>query len=307
MLRVALATFATLFLALAAVPAFADDAGKIVSMEGTVEIGRRGAFTLATIGGAIVSGDTIRTGTPGRARVLFVDDSVLNLGDATTLLVDETVFDSSRGAASTMLRLLGGKVRALVSEYYSKGQGSYTIETTTAVSGVRGTEFIVAFDAKTEFSQVLGLGGSVAVHSPMDRKNRGVLIHANEITDVAKGKYPTPPRQISSDDDTYRQLMSGLDLPGRGLAESLLNDDPAFGGVAVPSPDTADGNVVAPAGEDAAGTTTGGGSEIGGSGSGATGNPITDLPPDAPARTGGDLLGQPQDVVASPTEVEIEF
>lgn len=302
MLQAILATATTLFLAFGATTAIADDAGKMVSLEGTVEIGRDGAFTLATIGSAVASGDTIRTGTPGRARILFVDDSVLNLGDATTLLIDESVYDSSKGAASTLIHLLGGKVRALVSDYYSSGKGTYTIETTTAVSGVRGTEFVMAFDAKTELSEVLGLGGKVAVHSPMDRKNRGVMILANDFTEVAKGKFPTAPRQITSDDDRYNRLMDGLDLPGRGMPETLLLQDPAFGGPGnVPGPDTADGNPEIPAGSDAAGDTTGGGTV------GGEMEPVTDLPPAEPGHTGGDLLGQPQDVLESPTDVEVQF
>jgi hypothetical protein len=282
---------AALLVAFVATTARADDAGKVVSLEGTVEIGRAAVFTRADVGSTVAPGDTIRTGSPGRARILFVDDSVLNLGDGTTLLIDETVFDASKGAASTLMHLLGGKVRALVSEYYSSNPGSsYTIETTTAVSGVRGTEFIMTYDAKKQQSEVLGLGGLVSVHGTIDRKNHGVLIHANEVTEVAKGKYPTPPRQITTDDDRYRQLMDGLDLPGGGLPETLLLEDPAFGGNQVPAPDTADGSVFD--------TPKGGeGGDL----------PHTDLPPSAPGETGGDLLNQPQPVLDSATELDIHF
>lgn len=290
MLRATLAAIAILGFALIAAPARADDAGKIVSLEGTVEIGRNDAFTRADVGSGVQAGDTIRTGDPGRARILFADDSVLNLGDSTTLVIDETVFDASQGAASTLMHLIGGKVRALVSEYYSGSQASYQIETTTAVSGVRGTEYILAHDQETEFSEVLGLGGTVAVHGTIDRKNNGVLIHANEITEVAKGKYPTAPRQIGKDDERFRALMEGLDLPGGGWPETLLQGDPAFGGSEVPIPDTADGNVFdAPAGRD------------------GSGNPISDLPPGAPGHTGGDLLNQPQPVLDGPTDIDVHF
>ena len=42
--------------------------------------------------------------------------------------------------------------------------------------GHSGTEFIVAYNAKSQLSEVLCLGGTVAVHSPRDRKNHGVLM-----------------------------------------------------------------------------------------------------------------------------------
>jgi hypothetical protein len=235
---------------------------------------------------------------------------VLNLGDGSTLVVDETVYDTSKGAGSTLLHLLGGKVRALVSDYYSGGQASYRIETTTAVSGVRGTEFVVAYDTGSQLSQVLGLGGAVAVNSPLDRKGHGVVVHAMELTDVAKGKYPTPPRLISVDDDRYRQLMAGLDLPGSGIPESLLPGDPSFGGKDVPQPDTADSNLPPPStgGAGAGGEPTGGtppGQPTGGTNAGAPWS--GELPPFEPGKTGGDLLDQPQPVLDAPTDIDVHF
>ncbi len=292
MLRTMLTTVAALFLVFAATAAIADDAGKIVSLEGTVEIGRAGSFTQATTGSVIQPGDTVRTGTPGRVRILFIDDSVLNIGDGSTLVIDETVFDASKGAASTLMHLLGGKVRALVSEYYSGGKGTYQIETPTAVSGVRGTEFIVTYDNKAQLSQILGLGGLVAVNGTIDRKNHGVLVRAMEITDVAKGKYPTPPRQITTDDETYKHLLDGLDMPGGGLPETLLQEEPAFGGQVVKPSDSADGNVQNPLDPAA----------------GLTGDaPDAELLPSDPGHTGGDLLGQPQPVLDAPTDVDVHF
>jgi len=290
MLRALLSPIAVLFLALAATAAHADDAGKVVSLEGTVEIGRAGSFAAAASGGVVQTGDTIRTGKPGRARILFIDESVLNVGDNSTLVIDQTVFDPNKGTANTLIHLLGGKVRALVSEYYTGGTASYQIETTTAVSGVRGTEFVMTYDEKTKTSEVLGAGGTVAVNSTMDRKKRGVLIHTNEITVVEKGKFPTAPRQITTDDEHYREMMDGLDLR-LTTAESLLLDDPAFGGTDVPKPDTADTNVE--------GRTTGdeGGENI----------PGGQLPPSEPGHTGGDLLGQPQPVLEAPTDVDVHF
>jgi hypothetical protein len=299
MIRASLTLFAALFLGFLATPALAEDAGKVVSLEGTVEIGRAGAFTRADVGSAVQSGDTIRTGNPGRARILFIDDSVLNLADGTTLVIDETVFDPSKGSASTLMHLLGGKVRALVSDYYSGGQGSYQIETPTAVSGVRGTEFVVTYDAGRQVSEVLGLGGSVAVHGQIDRKNHGVVVTAGYITEVAKGRYPTPPRQIRDDDDRYRQIMNGLDLPGSGLPETLLLDDPAFGGIDVPEPDTADGSVL---------DTPGGGTADGPfADPNGTDTPMADIPPSFPGHTAGDLLGQPAPILDSATEIDVHF
>jgi hypothetical protein len=262
--------------------------GSIVTMEGTVEIGRGGAFNAVAVGAEVESGDTIRTGTPGRARIVFQDDSVMNLGDSSTLVVDRSVFDPDAGGISSAFRLLSGKVRALVSEYYDDPLASFDVETTTAVSGVRGTEFIVAYREDEKLTEVLGLGGRVAVNSVMDRRRRGVLVHAREITAVAEGKFPTPPRQLSVDDDRYRALLSGLEFPGSGAPESMLRDEQIFRAEGIAPEDRAPG----------------GASSF--SQSQEPEPPAIDHDPQDPAHAGSDLLEQPPGAVG-PTDLDIEF
>ncbi|HYB98711.1 MAG TPA: FecR family protein [Candidatus Limnocylindrales bacterium] len=272
-----------------AVPALAQDAGQVVSMEGTVEIGRDNAFTAATVGSRVRVGDTIRTGNPGRARILFQDDSVLNVGDDTVLAIDESVFNPDEGTISSVIRLFQGKVRALVSDYYGESAASYRIATPTSVSGVRGTEFIVAHDVGTETSQVLGLGGRVAVHSVMDLVRRGVIIRPREITFIARGQFPTPPRQIEVSDDIYRALVSGVEFPGSGVPEGNADKDPIVGGKEVPVQDQP-GNV--PVGVESPDKGQ---------------KPISDIPPEEPGKTGGDMVGEPVPVITGPTDLDIEF
>jgi hypothetical protein len=173
---------------------------------------------------------------------------------------------------------------------------------------VRGTEFIMAYDARTQLSEVLGLGGEVAVHSTMDRKNHGVLVHRMELTEIAKGRFPTPPRLLREDDERYRQLIAGLDLPGSGVPETLLLNEPAFGTGDLPPPDTAGNTAVVPGQGGSVGGLPGpGGIVTGNGGTGIPGNPASDLPPEEPAKTGGDLLDQPQPVLDSATEIDIHF
>ncbi|HYC53682.1 MAG TPA: FecR family protein [Candidatus Binatia bacterium] len=288
MLRAVLAAFVVLASTFGATSALAQDAGQVVSMEGTVEIGRDNVFTAATVGSPVRVGDTIRTGNPGRARILFQDDSVLNVGDGSVLSIDESVFNPDEGTISSMIRLFQGKVRALVSEYYGDSAASYRIATPTSVSGVRGTEFIVAHDVASQTSQVLGLGGRVAVHSVMDLVRRGVIIRPREITFIAKGQFPTPPRQIEVTDDIYRSLVSGVEFPGSGVPEGNADKDPVVTGKEVPVDDQP-GNVPVQ------------------SEPGNDHPPIADIPPQEPGKTGGDIVGEPIPVITGPTDLEIEF
>ena len=113
----ALRMMTALVLLLAAPVMAAEDVGTVASMRGTAEIGRGGAFTPATVGATVQLGDELRTGT-GQLRVVFRDDSVVDLAEGSSLTVDTQVFDPGNGRFSSLLRLAAGKARALVGDVY---------------------------------------------------------------------------------------------------------------------------------------------------------------------------------------------
>src|ERR1700687_331993 len=209
----------------------AQEVGTIAAFEGTVEIGRGGAWRPVAIGTPVNLHDELRSGRPGRVRLVFRDDSVLNLGDDSQLVIDEQVFDPNQGQFRSLMHLLKGKVRALVSDYYRQPRAEYQIESVTAVSGVRGTEFIVSYDPIDDATDVVGIEGQIEVHSPLDRLGRGVLVTAHELTRVERGQFPTPPRHI--DEELFRQYVEGLAFSGGGSSESLTIDNPLIAGTSV--------------------------------------------------------------------------
>jgi hypothetical protein len=223
--------------------AWAQEVGTIASLEGSAKIGRGGAWTDAAIGGVVQQGDELRTARPGRLRVVFQDDSVLTMGDDSRVVVDEQVFNPTEGQTRSLLRLLGGKISALVSEYYHQPGAAYEIRTATAVAGVRGTEFIVKYDALSDVTEVAGVHGRAEVHSVLDPKQRGVFVSAREVTTVAAGQFPGPPKRLS--DTLFRQYLEGIDFVGRGGTESLTVNHPLLSGATVPKPDQAVASVPA--------------------------------------------------------------
>ena len=62
----------------------------VAAMVGTMDLqrGPGGASQAAAIGTPIFAGDVIRTGPDGVAKLLFTDDSVLNIGPATELKLE---------------------------------------------------------------------------------------------------------------------------------------------------------------------------------------------------------------------------
>jgi len=225
-----------LLLLLGAAVARAQDIGTLAALEGTVQLGRGGTWIPATIGTGIMVGDELRTGA-GRVRVVFQDGSVLTAADNTQIRIDEQVFDPNRAVSRSLIRLVQGKIRALVSEYYERPRSFFQIETVTAVSGVRGTEFVIAFDPVAEVTEVVGVSGRAEVHSVLDPIGHGVMVRAKELTSVKRGKFPTPPRRIA--DELFRQYLDKLEFVGGGKAESLTIAIPLATGNVVPEPDRA--------------------------------------------------------------------
>ncbi len=217
--------------------AVGEEVGTIASLEGGAKIGRGDLWIGATVGAAIQRGDELRTARPGRMRIVFQDDTVLTLSDDSRVTVDEQVFDPAKGQTRSVLGLLQGKVSALVGEYYHRPGASYEIRSVTAVAGVRGTEFIMRYDAREDVTEVAGLSGRIEVRSASDRTGRGVLITAREVTMVGRGRFPTPPRRLS--DALFRQYLEGIDFIGAGASESLTVGYPLLAGQNVPKPDRA--------------------------------------------------------------------
>jgi hypothetical protein len=237
MSRIATALFTIGFVAALAAAAGAAEVGTLAAAEGSTEVQHEGRWSPAKIGDPVQVGDAVRTGPDGRARIVFQDDTVLNVGNSSFLVIDRQVFDPEQGGSRSLMKLLRGRVRALVSEYYERPGSSYEVETATAVAGVRGTEFIVEYDPESFETEVVGVSGTVQVNSVLDRARHGVYVTAGELSTVRRGQLPGPPPRL--DEKTFRQYLEGLEFIGFGRPESLTNQSAIVTGVQVAEPEKA--------------------------------------------------------------------
>jgi hypothetical protein len=143
----------------------------------------------------------------------------------------------------SLIGLLRGKLNAVVGEYYHEPGSSYEVTTATAVAGVRGTEFSVSYDAITEVTEVMAVSGVVHVHSVLDPTGPGVLVRASEVTTVAPGQLPVPPRRV--EETVFRQHLDGFNFIGAGRAESLIASSSLRSGAALPPGERAPGPAAA--------------------------------------------------------------
>ncbi len=212
--------FIAIVLVLIAAGARAQDVGTVAVAEGSAEIGRAGTLIAATVGMAVARGDELRTGSTGHLKVVFQDSSVLNLSDGTRVIVDDQIFSPDEGRFWSAVRMVQGKVRAVVSDYYRQAGASYEIETPTAVAGVRGTTFLVTYNPTTDTTEVVGIDGQVEVHSLADRLAAGVFVSPQESTTVLRGARPTTPQPLG--DDLFHQRLEGVQFSGVRAAAGAL-------------------------------------------------------------------------------------
>src|SRR5262245_47676678 len=114
-----------------------SEIGTVVSTVGTVEVRRQDApWQPAPLGAAVLLADDIRTGAQSAARVVLRDNSVVELADATEVVVERFTTEGREPQGNVGLRLINGKVRVLMSGAADQ-RGRFEIETPTAIVGSR--------------------------------------------------------------------------------------------------------------------------------------------------------------------------
>jgi hypothetical protein len=156
----------------------------------------------------IYVGDRIFTGEKTRVRIKMADDAEIVIGDHADFQITEYLFDPDSGNGKGILRLLSGFIKAksgkLLSALGNK-KGSFEVHTSTAVIGVRGTEFWAGFFDDGRLGVALFSGKGV------DVKN---LAGQAELTDIHFGTFvksvnvaPDPPRLWSKEDIQFALAM----------------------------------------------------------------------------------------------------
>ena len=164
----ALAWTAALLPALSAIPASAQAAPAVCEVAALSGEAKSGPKALK-VGDRLEAGTEVATAAKGRMRLRCVDGSSVVLGDATTLKIAEfkPPADGQPRAATLVLTLgvIGQKVAP-------GGAGSsWEVRTPSAVTAVRGTEFVVEVSGE-QATAVLVQTGEVAVESTA--RTRGI-------------------------------------------------------------------------------------------------------------------------------------
>lgn len=173
----------------------------------------------------INQGDTIETRRWAKLRIRLVDESSVSLAGNTRLTIDQYVFDPAGGLRSSALSLLWGKMRCIVNDLTGYRQKKFQVTTTTAIVGVRGTDFLVWAKTK-EHTQVASFVNAVDVAGVVD-PTKSILLEPGNMIQVMLGLPPSAPVKITPAimKDLLEELLPSdaipPDIPPAGQSPSV--------------------------------------------------------------------------------------
>lgn len=132
--------------------------------------------------------DSVETGKKSRAKLFFTDDSIINLGEMSKLVVEEYLYSPEKQRSKSIYRLIDGSLKVVV------GRSDLEIHTATAVAAARGTVIHVKYMkiGGKWFTIVIVTEGESKVTAVIDGKlgKKSVLVKAGEMTRVEWGMDP---------------------------------------------------------------------------------------------------------------------
>jgi ferric-dicitrate binding protein FerR (iron transport regulator) len=163
--------------------------------------------------------DLVRTLQVGRAQIMLLDGSTLNMGVRSTI----KILKHDPQAQQTQIEMPTGEVQANVQKITAPG-GKFELQTKSAVIGTIDTSFVALSDAKG--TRVCGVEGTTLVGSSNPHITKTVKLRRNECTVVLNDQAPTEPMLSPGELASWLNQMA---IQGEGLGGLA-----ASGGVGLP-------------------------------------------------------------------------
>ena len=206
------ATLICLLLAGALPDALFALSGQVVYTEGDVSIRNGAQAHDAVVGEALNPGDVIATGAEALAVIDLSNSTTLKLRPKTTLAID------SIGDSTTVVLNAGG----VFTHVLKKLTGRFSVRTQTAVAGVRGTEFFIAYGRTVDaLPDVWLCVNSGAVDVSLPQAGQSVVVKEGFGINIVAGTKLTTPRNYP----WTRRLNWNMDAASGKVADTTDLDE----------------------------------------------------------------------------------
>ena len=106
-------------------------------------------------GSKIYYGDTIIVNKQSNAQLLFLDQTVITVGEDSKLTVDEFIYDPETNEGKFVSSINSGTVKVITGEISKNNPDNLEVNVTTGTIGARGTEFVVVAESNEENKIIL--------------------------------------------------------------------------------------------------------------------------------------------------------
>lgn len=178
-----------------AFPAFAeeDQIAVFTEVKGSVSVKGEGEkiWEAAKEEDPLFEGDQIKTGKDGSAKIIFENESIIQIEKNSVLEIQEMVKGKKEESLVAKVKLSVGKIVNFVLH-----TDKFEVVTPTSIMGVRGTEFAV--EARADETDVGVFSGEVGVRGVTDagETTEEEVLGEEEETSVPRNKKPFPKKKL---------------------------------------------------------------------------------------------------------------
>jgi hypothetical protein len=115
----------------------ADPAGQVLAVKNNVYRIRGESRDNAKPKMDLLMKDTVETDKQSRAKLFFMDDSILNIAELSRVKVEEYMYSPEKQRSKSIYNLIDGSIKVVV------GRSDLEVHTASAVAAARGTTFIM--------------------------------------------------------------------------------------------------------------------------------------------------------------------
>lgn len=167
---------------------FSSNIGTITLLKGNANITREGSDIPAVLGSKLNKKDTIVTKEESKVQIVFNDQTIITIGRNSNFSINEYLFEDNN-VPIAKFSLLKGAVRTITGQIGKIAPDKFSINTKTAIIGIRGTIFsiLTSEDGSTEvlcsFGEV-----TVEVNSILTTVPQGYYVAISKTGKVSKVK-----------------------------------------------------------------------------------------------------------------------
>lgn len=193
-------------------------AGTVAAVLGSLHVERSSGSNTMQVGDGVLVGDRLRTRSGDRAKLVLSDDSVIDIGSASEVVLETRGIAPDSGQDETVVILVAGQMRAVAPPQSTRPRARFEVETPAAVA-FRGADFFVSHDPTKEISRVVALAGPARVAGRAGFLGGPVELAQGGGTEVRKGRVPGPPADVGFDD--LARIKQSTTVVGTGRRDGL--------------------------------------------------------------------------------------